>query len=225
MFDDLDIYQDLRQRLTSGEFAHGAKLRADTLRDGYKCSASKVREVLLRLSAEGLVELQDQRGFRVPELSKRLQHELTLMRIMLEAEGTRLSIQNGGVDWEARLAAAHHKLLHIEMRISSSSNARIHFDLWLKAEQEFHETLISACDSDVLKRLHKVIYAQFRQQLVTSDRNFGFGPDNIAQHQAIFDAAIEADPRKVHERLHDHLMRNLMHPVQVDTETRTPIFI
>ena len=60
--------------------------------------ASTVREALFRLSAQGLVNFQEQRGFRVPEKSPVLLAELTHVRILLEAEGAALSIRNGGND-------------------------------------------------------------------------------------------------------------------------------
>ena len=218
---ETDIYEDLRNRLVAGAFEHGKKLRAEQLRLDYGCSASTVREVLFRLSTEGLADFQEQRGFRVPELSKQRQHEVTLMRILLEGEGACLSIRQGGVAWEARLSAAHHKLSHIETRIRSSSQVLEFLDLWIEAEREFHETLISACGSDVLKRMHRTIYAQFRQQLVISDRNFSFLPENITQHQLIVDAALAGDEDLVRQRIHDHLARNLIlplpHPAVRDT--------
>ena len=54
--------------------------------------------------------------------------ELTHMRVLLEGEGTVLSIRKGGVPWEARLTAAHHQLSHIEKRIHAQDDPQ---DLWI----------------------------------------------------------------------------------------------
>ena len=93
---ETDIYTDLHRRLVSGQLAPGQKLRAETLRKDYDCSASTVREALFRLSTIGLVDFQEQRGFRATEFSQQLQHELTHLRILLEGEGASMSIRNGG---------------------------------------------------------------------------------------------------------------------------------
>lgn len=212
MTQDTDIFEDLRARLISGGFEYGAKLRAEVLRRDYGCSASTVRETLFRLSTLGLVSFQEQRGFRVPTLSPRLQHDLTHMRILLEAEGACLSMRRGGIAWEARLSAVHHKLSHIERRISSSGGDPELLALWIEAEQEFHQTLISACGSQVLEQTHREIYDRFRQQLIITDRNFAFVTENIQQHQAIVDAALDGDEALVRQRIHDHLSRNMRHP-------------
>lgn len=205
-----DIYSDLRERLIEARFAPSEKLKPQEIQEIYGCSANTIRDVLFRLSAEGLADFTDQRGFRVPEMSVQKQHELTQMRILLEAEGTRLSMKNGGVEWESNLIAVHHKLLHLERRIRASAQSLDLLPLWLSAEEEFHQSLIAACGSDILKSTHRRIYAQFRQQLITTDRTFTFIAENIAQHQSILDAALEGDVDRVHGAIHDHLKRNLI---------------
>lgn len=210
---DADIFDDMRHRLITGEFGYGTKLRAEKLRQDYNCSASTVREVLFRLSTVGLVDFQEQRGFRSPFQSIERQHELTHMRILLETEGACLSIRLGGVEWESRLTAAHHKLSHIETRVRSSGDVIPLLGLWSRAEQEFHETLIDACGSGLLKRTHVVIYEQFRQQLVSAETNYGYFPENIREHQTILDAALERNEDLMRVSINDHLARNLMRPL------------
>ena len=148
MTNEKGIYRELEKRLTTNEFLHGAKLRAEILREEFGCSASSVREVLFRLSTQGLVNFQDQRGFRVPERSSKKVIELTHMRVLLEGEGAVLSIRQGGVAWEARLTAAHHQLSHIEKRIHALDDPAELIEIWFSCEGEFHQTLISACGSD-----------------------------------------------------------------------------
>ena len=74
MFNEKDIYLNLRGRLVSAGFEHGAKLRAEVLSREYNCSASTIREALFRLSTLGLVKFQEQRGFRVPDRSPEKAH-------------------------------------------------------------------------------------------------------------------------------------------------------
>lgn len=208
-----DLYASLHKRLVNGHYAYGSRLRAAVLADELRSSASAVREALFRLSTVGLVVFQEQRGFRVPKSDPKLQHELTHLRILLEGEGATLSIRQGGLAWEARLTAAHHKLAHIESRLSPNETDSALIDLWSAAEDEFHQTLIDACGSDTLKREHSIIYQQFRQQLISADKAFQFVPENVIQHQGILNAALDRDEAAVRQRIHDHLSRNLSHPL------------
>lgn len=205
-----DIYEDLRIKLITAQFSPGAKLKPADLRGLYGCSANTVRETLFRLASVGLVLFEDQRGFRVRPTNARRQHDLTTFRITLEQEGATQSMRLGGIEWEARLTAAHHKLSHIENQISKIGSIEPVLIPWCKAEWEFHETLVSACDSPILRSTFQSVYDQFRQQLVTRERNFGYFEGNIAEHQRIVDCALNGTPQEVREALHDHLKRNLI---------------
>lgn len=208
MFDQ-DLYTSLRHRLVSNDFDFGEKLRAEILKADYGCSASTVREALFRLSTEGLVDFQEQRGFRVPQKSPQLLSELTHVRILLEAEGTAMSIRRGGVAWEAKLTATHHQLSHIEKRIHASDDPTPLVDIWFNSELEFHQMLISACGSDTLKAMHLQIYHRFRQQLMIADRSFDFISMNIRHHHDIVAAALDGNEALTRQKIHDHLARHL----------------
>lgn len=209
MAQETDIYQTLKAKLISSGFEHGARLRAEVLREQYGCSASTVREILFRLSTVGLVSFQEQRGFRVPDRSPQKLIELTHLRVLLEGEGAALSIRQGGVAWEARLTAAHHQLSHIEKRIHARNDPSGLIDIWSAAEKEFHQTLIAACASETLKETHDVVYAQFRQQLMEADRHFDFISTNIQHHADILEAALAGDEALTRQKIHDHLARHL----------------
>lgn len=208
--DTRDIYEDLRTKSMTGYFPQGKKLKPSELTGYYGCSVNTIREILFRLSTVGLVVSEDQRGFRARPVSRQRQHDLTTFRITLEQQGVIQSMKNGGIEWEARLSAAHHKLSHIESRISKTGDVEPVLRPWCAAEWEFHETLISASDSPVLRETFKSIYDQFRQQLVAQASNYGFFEGNIAEHKRIVDAALSGNAEECQQSIHDHLSRNLI---------------
>ncbi|MDU9005645.1 GntR family transcriptional regulator [Sedimentitalea todarodis] len=205
-----DIYEDLRVKLTTAHFAPGAKLKPSDLQPLYGRSANTVREVLFRLSTVGLVLFEDQRGFRVPPSEPQKQNDLTSFRITLEQEGATQSMRNGGIEWEARLTAAHHKLSHIENRIGEAGDIAAVLFPWCAAEWEFHETLVSASDSPLLRSTFQSVYDQFRQQLVTNERNYGYFPKNVAEHSRIVECALSGSAEGLRQAIYDHLSRNLL---------------
>ncbi|SFR42401.1 GntR family transcriptional regulator [Litoreibacter janthinus] len=205
-----EIYADLHRKLVTAQFDHGEKLKPEDLRQTYGCSANTIREVLFRLSTVGLVSFEEQRGFRARSTSRERQHDLTQFRILLEQEGVSLSIKHGDIEWEARLSAAHHKLSHIESEVRRTGTVERLLPLWSNAEWEFHDTLISACNSPLLRETYKTIYDQFRQQLVSRVTNYGYYPDNIEEHQSILEAALARDEALCRQHIHDHLARNMI---------------
>ena len=206
----MDVFEDIKMRAISGAFEEGEKLRAEVLRNDYGCSASTVREALIRLSALGLVEFQEQRGFRMPKFTLERQHDITQMRIMLECEGACRSMRRGSVAWESRLNAAHHKLSHIESRIAAIGPTEELANLWMAAELEFHQTLLSACGSEVLIELHLQVYNRYRQIKAKADRAFLHVAENIREHKAIVDAALSGDEAAMRQRIYEHFERHLL---------------
>ncbi len=203
----LDIYWDMRKRMIAAEFGAGDKLKPDELRDRYGCAASTIREVLFRLSCDRLVSFQDQRGFRVPEVSRETLHELTDLRALVEREGARLSIERGDLEWEADLTAAHHKLTHVETSISKGAQDYNH--VLAASEWQFHRTLISACGSETLKDHYRDVHDRQRLSLVLAAGGTAYRDGNIAEHKAILDAALARDAKLCDELLDAHLHRGL----------------
>lgn len=204
-----NLYSQVHDRVVNGEFEPRQRLKPEVLAKHHGCSASAIREVLFRLSTVGLVDFQEQRGFRLPAISAEVRHDLTKFRILLECEGACLSIRNGGLEWEARLSAAHHKLSHIERSVGNADERASLIPLWTAAELDFHQTLISACGSQTLQHTHAIVYQQFRQQLINTDMEFVFVEENIDQHQAILDAALAHDEAGIRDKITVHLSRSL----------------
>ncbi|THH35914.1 GntR family transcriptional regulator [Aliishimia ponticola] len=219
MREEIDVFHDLRRRLCSGEFAYGTKLRAEALRKDYDCAASTVRENLLRLSELGLVDFQEQRGFRMPEYAPERQHDITATRIMLESEAACRAMRQGGVEWEAQLSAAHHKLSHIESRMSARGMTEELLRLWSAAELEFHQTLLSACGSPLLMELHLIVYYRYRQVNIEADRALTDLAENIEEHKNILDAALTGDEDLMRRRIYEHFKRHLVLGESAQTTT------
>ena len=61
----------LRSDIIACRLMPNERLRVETLRERYGMGTSPIREALMRLEAEGLVELEQNKGFRVSEVSAR----------------------------------------------------------------------------------------------------------------------------------------------------------
>ena len=89
------VYDRLRGDILSGSLPPGEKLRTEALRARYEVGNSPIREALNRLSADGLVTREDQKGFRVAAASRADLEELVKTRCWLEQIALRESIANG----------------------------------------------------------------------------------------------------------------------------------
>jgi len=204
------LYETLKTDILMGHFAPGSKLKIETLKERYGMGVNVIRESLARLATEDLVDSEDQKGFRVAEISSSRLSDLTRLRILLETDGVKNSIINGGIDWESNLIAAHHKLAYIEDKMMEDEAS--HMKIWHQCDWNFHSALISACGSQLHCLYHKRIFEQFRQYVMVDLKTHGFrGHDLIDEHKHILDAALARDYPRCKEALENHLSFYLNH--------------
>lgn len=96
----------LREAIMWARFAPGMKLKVADLQARFGLSSSPLREALGRLVAEGLVVVEDRRGFRVAGVTPAEVEDVARMRILLEQEAMRASIEHGGDAWESDIVSA-----------------------------------------------------------------------------------------------------------------------
>jgi DNA-binding GntR family transcriptional regulator len=152
-------YERIRADIVLARLRPGAKLRLERLADMYGASVSTLREILNRLSSEGLVLAEDQRGFQVMPVSAAGFEDVAAMRLLLETHAIPLSFAAGDLEWEGRLVAAHHKLATLERRMAAGD--RDSTDLWKRYDRAFHHALIEACGSETLLDLYAGVFDQY----------------------------------------------------------------
>jgi DNA-binding GntR family transcriptional regulator len=105
------VYDRLRRDLLTGRLAPGQRLTARSLMARYEAGQTPLREALNRLSSEGLVVFQDQRGFTVATASIDELTELTETRCWVEEIALRRSMAASTPEWEETLVVLCHRLL------------------------------------------------------------------------------------------------------------------
>mgnify|MGYP001568859107 CR=1 FL=1 len=206
----MSLYETLKSDIVMGQFPPGSKLKIDMLKQRYGMGVNVIRESLTRLASENLIASENQRGFRVAEISESRLSDLTRLRILLETDGLKHSIENGGLDWESTLVAAYHKLEYIEQKMLLDEEN--HSAMWNECDWEFHATLLSACESQLHQLYHKRVFEQFRQYVMSNLKTHGFRGENIiAEHKAILEAALARDYERCKEALEIHLNYYLLY--------------
>ena len=82
---------ELRRRITNGDYPEGFQLKQDALAEDFGMSRIPIREALVQLESEGFVRILPHRGAQVSELSPAEIRELFELRALLEPRLLRLS--------------------------------------------------------------------------------------------------------------------------------------
>ena len=159
-----DGHRRIRTDILLARLAPGQRLKLEMLRETYGVSISTLREILNRLSAEGLVLAEGRRGFEVAPVSAANLRELADMRLLLEGHAMEASFAHADVEWEGRIVAARHKLASIERLMASGVGEP---EQWKRYDSEFHQALMHNCGSQVLMEAHAAVFDRyFRYQMI-----------------------------------------------------------
>ncbi|MDF8357654.1 GntR family transcriptional regulator [Ensifer adhaerens] len=198
-----EAYAAIRGEVLSGQIPPGVKIAIGEMSARLTLSAGSVREALSRLTAEGLVIAEPQRGFRASPISPEDLKDLTRTRARIESLCLCEAIANGDPAWEGRVLAAHHKLVRTPM-LSMPSKVEIDED-WSAAHGDFHAALAEGCRSPWLIRVRQMLYEQserYRRLSVPLDDS---RRDVASEHRMICEAALAGDRQTAVRLLQEHI--------------------
>ena len=189
-------YDRIRRDIIRGERLPGEKLLIEAMSERYEIGMVPIREALNRLSAEGLVVRESNRGFSVSLLSLDDLEELVSTRIQLETLALRTSIQRGDEAWEERLVLSYHRLARTHRLLPPEAGRERVSEEWEPRHRDFHLALLDACGSRWLLGFcstmidHAVRYRNVSMNAQASQlRRAGA----TGEHEALLHAALERD--------------------------------
>ena len=159
----------LRERIRTGELAPGARLRQEVLAEELGVSRTPLREALRLLAADGLVELEPNRGAVVAPLSRDAQVAF----------------------WEARREPA----AMADMAAAIAAQRRDEGDDGFAANRAFHLALVRSAGNAHLARFAESLWVQSVGTSIYAAQT----PDHATaatyadQHQAVLDAIAGGD--------------------------------
>jgi DNA-binding GntR family transcriptional regulator len=181
---------NLRRDIVHGTWQPKAWLRLDELKDHYGMGASPLREALSRLVGEGLVRLENNRGFRVAGLSEQDLKDIEWMRVTVECAALREAIARGERNWEGGIVAALHRLTAATLMTGTD---RVSLDGWNDEHDAFHAALIACCGNKRALDLQRRLADQHRRyRIALMDENMR-RREIVDEHRGIAEAALRRD--------------------------------
>ncbi len=197
------VYRTLRADLLACRIRPGERLRIAALAVHYRASPGAVREALSRLTAEGLVMAEPQRGFQATAISATDLRDLTVARIEVETLCLNLAIAEGDLAWEERLLGSSHRLMRTRIRAAEDPERLA--ELWAEAHAVFHEALVAACPNQTLLRVRRQLYAQSERYRRLSVPLAEAERDLDAEHRELTAAALGRDAPRAVAAMRNHL--------------------
>jgi DNA-binding GntR family transcriptional regulator len=191
------VYEHLRSMIISIAIPPGAPLPRAQLAESYGVSQQPIREALLKLEEEGLVDTYPQSSTKVSKIDLRSVQEARFLRISIELEAVR----------NLALGAAQMDFFAVEMLILQQErhSQRNNIPAFAEADREMHRTMLELAG---VSGLWNVIRS--RSGHLDRLRNLhlptpGKTDSVVEEHRQFFDAITKGDPAAAQEALRAHL--------------------
>lgn len=200
-------YNLIRADILLGALTPGERLRVVDLNARYKSGLTPIREALVRLSSEGLVEAEANRGAKVREASLEELHDITETRIDIETWCLTRAIERGNDEWEGEIVRSLHMLSRAPT--PSTEDDQESAAQWEKLHRQFHYALVAACGSEWKLKIWNMLMdhsERYRNLRLLNNFLTESKVENMdAEHAAIAAAVISRDTEKSVELIGQHL--------------------
>ena len=191
----------LRQRILAGEVSPGRPLREVALAAELGVSRNTLREILLVLASEGLVQHVPHHGARVVQLGVRDARDIYLVRQLIETA----AIERAA----SRPLEASEYLSAAVGRLQDAAAAR-DLDQLVEADLGFHRSLAAVLESERLAALFRTIEAQLRLAfsiVAFADREYEEPEPLVEEHRRIHQLVTSGDAGSAKDALLAHLAK------------------
>lgn len=189
-----EVYSHLRKAVLDGELLPGERLGEVELGLQLGVSRTPIREAIMRLTQDGLLTAEANKGVRVRTVSAEEARDTYTVREELDGLA-------------AALAAAHHtpadaEALHWALDTLNAAGGTDYREQ-TRLDLAFHRAIASAAHNAALSDLARDL--EQRIALIKHQtRNYNAHPDTVQQHAAILEAVLgrDADAARAAARLH-----------------------
>jgi DNA-binding GntR family transcriptional regulator/pimeloyl-ACP methyl ester carboxylesterase len=194
-------YQHLRDRILDHRLRPGERIDSQSLSDEMGISRMPVKQALDRLAAEGLLDVQPNRGTFVATPSLRQVEEAFEVRIGLELLAAARTVGNLSAE---RLAAFNASLDELDALVDDADPVR-----HMEANERFHTQLVDYADNATLSELYRTLrtHIQIAQIHYSAPGWESRREQERAEHRAIYAALSERDADALQRELEAHLRR------------------
>lgn len=192
-----EVANVLRGAIIAGEMRPGELYSASGLAERFGISATPVREAMLDLVKQGLVEVVRNRGYKVTVVSEADLDQITQIRQLLEPTAAAGAVPHITPD----------ELVALRGLASAIVDAAAEGDLvsYINADREFHLRLLSAAGNHRLVGIVEDLRAQTRLYGLSALVASGRLVDSAQEHVEMCDLIAAGDAKKLKKLMSTHL--------------------
>jgi DNA-binding GntR family transcriptional regulator len=195
-----EIAVALRSALVTGEMRPGLLYSAPSLAEKFGVSATPVREAMLDLAGEGLVEPVRNKGFRVSELTDKDLDEITYLRELIEVPAV-ADVASAMDDAMRPRAEALRPLARTIVRLAKGRDLLA----YVEADRQFHLALLELTGNRHLVDLVGNLRARSRLYGLQQLADRGELGRSAAEHEEIVELVLQGRATDAADLMRQHI--------------------
>jgi DNA-binding GntR family transcriptional regulator len=189
-------YHTIKDEILTNKLRPGESLPLERYINDLSLSRTPLREAVLRLEKEGLVEIKPRMGTFVAHLNLREIQEIYQVRRTLEGLAARLAAE--------RIKVESLKEVETNLLRHSLKGSKINYEAISETGQSLHRFIINSCGNSVLSRIIQSLQDHF-----TRFRSLSLDiPEKVLsshqEHLKILDALKKRDGELAEKLIHEH---------------------
>jgi len=192
-----DAYDRLKKEILDNRMQPGFQVPDAEIALRLGMSRTPVREALIRLQSEGLVELIPRRGVRVLPISPSDMRDIYQLLAMLEPEAAAETARRG-------LSEAEAQSLRQATDGMESALAEDDLDRWAQADDRFHRDLLACSSNARLRSFVSTLFDQSHRARAVTLRLREPPWKSTREHRDIIDAMANGDPERTRTIFRGH---------------------
>lgn len=207
-----DVYEQLKDRMFSGELKTGQFVSQRELTELLGATLNPVREAIRRLEADGLINVYPQKGIQIIEGGPKDINDAYDYRLLIERSALAYLVENGTPAFIKSLRdSVSATLKSIE---DDPENLRIRHDA-LDADFTFHRRIVEHQKNGIISRHYSLNAARLRLFRINTGEPLQRLDIAAREHLAILDAVAERDRDAALALLTEHIEISRQHTLGI----------
>ncbi len=201
-----EVYEDLRRQIVQEKLLPGQWLIERELCETYSLSRTPIREILWKLTVDGFLEQEANRGFIVRRLGLEQIFEIFQAREAIEGMAARLACLKGDEAFRSTLREIKKKIAKVNIQSDPTSGIAL--------GRELHRAIMDAAQNGIMTEINKRLENMTVLTANITKRSPTIEKASAEAHLNIINAVLEENQEKAEQMMREHMKETCQHIIE-----------
>ena len=196
------VYEHLKHAIIMGDMEVGEIYSEQMIADMLNISRTPVREAIMQLKFENLIDIFSGRGFSVRPISFSDVQQIIQARTAIESTGLTVLVENADSDEALEVLSQMEECVKLDMKESLDAGHNYDF---MQADMEFHMLSVMFTGNEFFIHIMRMMKARLEQAIVSSLKKINRPLVAIREHEEILNGLLNRDADAAVQALRKHM--------------------